>query len=126
MPHGSTYLSRDIDDVITVEAWVLDRGMRPYTAYVSTAADLYDAEFDQGADYGFSLGIRDGAYTFSLAGSNAKRFDHVSAPKWMTMSGRRRWTHIAGIYDGDYLRLVIVSACLASNCAAILLRNHHD
>lgn len=104
--HGSTMLSSDIGDAITVEAWVLDRGMRPYTAYVSTAADerrTNENGQEEGSDYGFSLGIHDGQYTFELAGVKTKTFDRASAPKWMTMSGRRRWTHIAGTYDGEYL-----------------------
>lgn len=106
--HGSAMLKQDTGDAITVEAWVLDRGMRPYTAYVSTAVDSVAEEGEEEqVDYGFSLGIRDGQYTFELAGVNTKKFDRVSSPKWMTMAGRRRWTHIAGIYDGEYLHIVV-------------------
>jgi len=90
---------------LTVEVWVKDTLIKETSGYISAGASISaDRIHDEN---GFFLGTWKGAFAFGLATTATKRMTIVSAPEWLTLNNKDKWTHIAGTYDGQEMKLYI-------------------
>ena len=91
---------------ITAEAWVRVDRVTPWGGFLGQVQDNGDFE------RGWVLGFVESRFSFALASEAGKRLTFLTAP---TAFQTNRWYHVAGVYDGTEMRLVVDGAVVATS-----------
>jgi len=91
---------------ITAEAWVRVDQITPWGGFLGQVQDNGDFE------RGWVLGFVDSRFSFALVSEAAGRLTYLTAP---TPFQTNRWYHVAGVYDGTEMRLVVDGAVVATS-----------
>ena len=91
---------------LTAEAWVRVDKVTPWGGFIGQVQDNGDFE------RGWVLGFVESHFSFALASEAGKRLTFLKAP---TAFQTNRWYHVAGVYDGTEMRLMVDGAVVATS-----------
>ena len=91
---------------LTAEAWVRVDRITPWGGFIGQVQDNGDFE------RGWVLGFVESKFSFALASEGGKQLTFLTAP---TAFQTNRWYHVAGVYDGAEMRLVVDGAVVATS-----------
>ena len=91
---------------LTAEAWVRVDRVTPWGGFIGQVQDNGDFE------RGWVLGAVESRFAFALASEGGKRLTFLTAPSAFQTN---RWYHVAGVYDGTEMRLMVDGAVVATS-----------